>query len=724
MKMAPHSAWRSRVVMPFSGLAASSLCLLLLLLPMAVSTIACLKQEKNSLLRFLAGLAHDNGIAMSWRNGMDCCAWEGITCSEDGAVIEVSLASKGLEGRISPSLGELTSLSHLNLSYNSLTGGLPAELMSSGSIVVLDVSFNHLNGNLQELNSSVSNQPLQVLNISSNQFTGAFPSTTWEKMRNLVAINASNNSFTGHIPSSFCIGSPSFAVIDIGYNQFSGSIPPGIGNCSALRMLKAGNNNISGALPDDLFRATSLEYLSFANNGLQGTINGALIIKLSNLVFVDLGWNRFSGKIPNSIGQLKRLEELHMSSNNLSGELPSSLGECTNLVIINLGTNKFTGELANVNFSNLPNLKALDFSWNNFTGTIPESIYSCSNLTWLRLSANRLHGQLSKNIGNLKSITFLSISYNNFTNITNTLYILKSLRNLTVLFMGSNFKNEAMPQDEAIDGFKNIQGLAIERCALYGKIPNWLSKLRNLQVLTLYSNQLSGPIPTWINSLNFLKYVDVSNNSLTGEIPAALMEMPMLKSDKVADNSEQRAFTFSFYAGACLCLQYHTTTALPEMLNLGNNNFTGVIPMEIGELKELVSLNLSFNNLNGEIPESISNLKNLMVLDLSYNHLTGAIPPALVNLHFLSEFNVSYNDFKGPVPIGDQFSTFPSSSFAGNPKLCSPMLVHHCNSAEAAPTSAIFTKQYIDKVVFAIAFGVFFGVGVLYDQIIMYKYFG
>jgi Leucine-rich repeat (LRR) protein len=117
-------------------------------------------------------------------------------------------------------------------------------------------------------------------------------------------------------------------------------------------MLKAGNNNISGALPDDLFHATSLEYLSFANNGLQGTINGSLIIKLSNLVFVDLGWNRFSGKIPNSIGQLKRLKELHISSNNLSGELPASLGDCTNLVIINLSTNKFTGELAKVNFSN------------------------------------------------------------------------------------------------------------------------------------------------------------------------------------------------------------------------------------------------------------------------------------------------------------------------------------------------------------------------------------
>ncbi|KAF2943145.1 hypothetical protein DAI22_02g044700 [Oryza sativa Japonica Group] len=430
---------------------------LLLLLIVATSAMACVEQEKSSLLRFIAELSQD-----------------GITCNEDGAVIEVHLASKGLEGQISPSLGELTSLSRLNLSYNSLSGSLPAELMSSGSIVVLDVSFNRLNGDLQELNPSVSNQPLKVLNISSNRFTGEFPSITWEKMRNLVAINASNNSFTGHIPSSFCSSSTSFAVLDLGYNQFSGNIPPGIGKCSALRLLKANANNIRGPLPGDLFNATSLEYLSFANNGLQGTIDDALIVKLINLVFVDLRWNRF--------------KELHICSNNLSGELPSSLGDCTNLVTINLRRNKLTGELAKVNYSNLPNLKTLDFASNHFTGTIPESIYSCSNLTWLRLSSNRLHGQLTKNIRNLNSITFLSLSYNNFTDIKNTLHILKSLRNLNVLLIGGNFMHEAMPQDETIDGFENIFGISIHDCALTGKIPSWLSKLGNLAVLDLSNN--------------------------------------------------------------------------------------------------------------------------------------------------------------------------------------------------------------------------------------------
>jgi hypothetical protein len=161
---------------------------------------------------------------------MDCCEWEGVTCNGSGAVIEVSLTSRSLEGTISPSLSKLTGLLRLNLSYNSLSGGLPSELMSSGTITILDVSFNRLGGVLQEpLPSiplpSIPERPLQVLNISSNLFTGEFPSTIWENTRNLGVINASNNSFQGWIPSSFCISSSSFEVLDLSYNQFSGSIP-------------------------------------------------------------------------------------------------------------------------------------------------------------------------------------------------------------------------------------------------------------------------------------------------------------------------------------------------------------------------------------------------------------------------------------------------------------------------------------------------------------------
>uniref|UniRef100_R7W154 Tyrosine-sulfated glycopeptide receptor 1 n=1 Tax=Aegilops tauschii TaxID=37682 RepID=R7W154_AEGTA len=546
-------------------------------------------------------------------------------------VTDVSLASKGLEGRLSPSLGNLTDLLRVNLSHNSLSGGLPLELVSSDSIVVLDVSFNRLRGDMQELPSSTA-RPLQVLNISSNLFTGGFPST-WKVMNNLVALNASNNSFTGQIPSYLCSSSSLLAVVDLCYNQFTGSIPPGLGNCSMLRVLKAGHNHLRGALPNELFDASLLEYLSLPNNHLNGKLDGAQIIKLRNLANLNLGGNYFSGKIPDSIGQLKKLEELHLDHNKMSGELPSALSNCTNLITVDLKSNHFNGELTKVNFSSLLSLRNLDLLYNNFTGTIPESIYSCSKLAALRISGNNLHGQLSPRIASLKSLTFLSLGFNNFTNITNTLRILKNC-----------------------------------------------------------------------------------------EIPKALMEMPMLKSDRIAPRLDPRAFELPVYGTPSR--QYRTHIAFRKVLELGNNNLTGEIPPEIGQLISLHSLNLSSNDLSGKIPISICNLTNLSALDLSNNNLTGAVPSALSSLHFLSRFNISYNDLEGPVPSGGQFDTFEISGFDGNNKLCGAMLIHKCGSAEPPPATIMSIKQTDYKTGFAIAFSVFFGVGVLYDQIVLSKYFG
>lgn len=678
---------------------------LLLLLSLASPTSSCTEQERSSLLQFLSTLSNDGGLAVSWRNAADCCKWEGVTCRADGTVTDVSLASKGLEGRISPSLGNLTGLLRLNLSHNSLSGGLPLELMASSSITVLDISFNHLKGEIHELPSSTPVRPLQVLNISSNSFTGQFPSATWEMMKNLVMLNASNNSFTGHIPSNFCSSSASLTALALCYNHLSGSIPPGFGNCLKLRVLKVGHNNLSGNLPGDLFNATSLEYLSFPNNELNGVINGTLIVNLRNLSTLDLEGNNITGRIPDSIGQLKRLQDLHLGDNNISGELPSALSNCTHLITINLKRNNFSGNLSNVNFSNLSNLKTLDLMGNKFEGTVPESIYSCTNLVALRLSSNNLQGQLSPKISNLKSLTFLSVGCNNLTNITNMLWILKDSRNLTTLLIGTNFYGEAMPEDNSIDGFQNLKVLSIANCSLSGNIPLWLSKLEKLEMLFLLDNRLSGSIPPWIKRLESLFHLDLSNNSLIGGIPASLMEMPMLITKKNTTRLDPRVFELPIYRSAA-GFQYRITSAFPKVLNLSNNNFSGVIPQDIGQLKSLDILSLSSNNLSGEIPQQLGNLTNLQVLDLSSNHLTGAIPSALNNLHFLSTFNVSCNDLEGPIPNGAQFSTFTNSSFYKNPKLCGHILHRSCRSEQAA---SISTKSHNKKAIFATAFGVFFG---------------
>ncbi|KAM0856598.1 hypothetical protein ACQ4PT_048999 [Festuca glaucescens] len=677
---------------------------LVLLICLASPTSSCTEQEKHSLLQFLHELSQHGGLATSWRNGTDCCNWEGITCRQDGTVSDVVLVSKGLEGHISESLGNLTGLQHLNLSHNSLSGRLPLGLVSSSNITILDVSFNQLNGTLQELLPSTPARPLQVLNISSNLFAGQFPSTTWKAMENLIALNASNNSFTGSIPADVCNTSSSLTMLDLCFNQLSGNIPPGIGNCSRLRVLRAGYNKLSGTLPDDLFDATLLEQLSFPNNDLHGGLDSTRMTNLRNLVTLDLGGNKFGGKIPDFIGQLRKLKELHLNNNNISGELPSALSNCTNLVTIDLKSNNFSGELKKVNFSNLPSLRTLDIYFNHFNGTVPESIYSCSYLTALRISTNKLDGQLSPRISDLKYLTFLSLATNSFTNITNALHILKSCRNLTTLLIGDNFKGEIMPEDDIADGFENLKVLDIEDCQLLGKIPLWISRLANLEMLLLNSNQLTGPIPSWINSLSHLFFMDLSNNSLAGEIPLTLMEMPMLKSIENATHWDPGVFELPVYYGPAL--QYRVVTSFPTVLNLSHNYFTGVIPPEIGQLKELIVLDFSFNKLSGQIPQSICNLTNLQMLDLSRNNLTGDIPAALNSLNFLSAFNVSNNNLEGPIPSGGQYSTFQNSSFDGNPNLCGSMLTHKCGSASIPPS---YTKHRNKKAVFAIAFSVFFG---------------
>ncbi|CAM0946824.1 unnamed protein product [Alopecurus aequalis] len=693
-----YKTYSSKLHIPSLGLA------LVLLISLASLTSSCTEQEKGSLLQFLAGVSQDGGLAASWQHGTDCCHWEGIMCSRDEIVTDVLLASRSLHGHITPSLGNLTGLLRLNLSNNQLSGGLPQELVSSSSIIVIDVSFNRLGGDLQELSSSTPARPLKVLNISSNLLTGPFPSTTWKAMENLIALNASNNSFTGPIPSEFCNSSPSLTVLDLCFNQFSGRVPPGLGSCSKLTVLKVGHNNLSGTLPNELFNAKSLECLSFPKNGLHGTLEGAHIVKLNNLTTIDLGENNFTGKIPEYIGQLQRLEEVHLNKNNMSGELPSTLSNCTNLITIDLNNNLFSGELDKFNFSNLPHLETLDLGRNNFSGTIPESIYLCSNITALRLSSNNFQGQLSEKIGNLKSLSFLSLVNCSLTDITSALQIFRGFKNLTTLLIGLNFKHEAIPEDEKIDGFENLQVLSIEGCELFGQIPLWISKLANLEVLMLSGNQLSGSIPSWINTLTKLFYLDISNNSLTGGIQPTLMDMPMLKSEKGEAHLDPSVFELPVYTGPSL--QYRVPIAFPKVLDLSHNKFTGEIPFEIGKLKALDALNFSFNQLTGQIPESICNLTDLQVLDLSSNALTGAIPDALNSLHFLSAFNISNNGLEGPILSGGQFNTFSNSSYDENPKLCGSMLTKKCVPSSRPPSS---TKQRDKKAVLAIAFGVFLG---------------
>lgn len=67
-------------------------------------------------------------------------------------------------------------------------------------------------------------------------------------------------------------------------------------------------------------------------------------------------------------------------------------------------------------------------------------------------------------------------------------------------------------------------------------------------------------------------------------------------------------------------------------LYLMNNNLTGEIPSEIGNLTSLKTLYISSNNIRGILPVSMGNLKNLENMYFNDNNLSGDIPAEITAL--------------------------------------------------------------------------------------------
>ena len=87
-----------------------------------------------------------------------------------------------------------------------------------------------------------------------------------------------------------------------------------------------------------------------------------------------------------------------------------------------------------------------------------------------------------------------------------------------------------------------------------------------------------------------------------------------------------------------------------EELSLHRNNLSGAIPPEIGNLTNLKNLRLDGNNLSGTIPQELGKLTNLKGLNLYRNSLSGAIPPEIGNLTNLQYLHLDRNSLSGAIP--------------------------------------------------------------------------
>uniref|UniRef100_A0A7S4VC58 Leucine-rich repeat-containing N-terminal plant-type domain-containing protein n=1 Tax=Ditylum brightwellii TaxID=49249 RepID=A0A7S4VC58_9STRA len=299
----------------------------------------------------MGGIGKSNGG--QWVNSagflseLTTCDWMGVTCKEDGIVIEMIIfENNGLSSSIPPELSLLSSLKHLDLNNNDITGIIPSEI-----------------GLLQHLN---------YINLSHNDFKNEIPNSLFNCSK-LQYIDLSNNNLVGSISSN--IGSLlDLTSIALSNNVLVGSVPREIGNLSFLESLSLHENYLSGPIPPEIYNATSLRSIRLFKNTLNGSINDNIkhLVNLSQLLIQN---NNLSGTIPSVIGQLEQLEFLYINHNEFQGTIPNAIGNLVNLRALYMHSNFLQGNVS----SSICNLREvfLENMWADCKGTSPSVVCEC-----------------------------------------------------------------------------------------------------------------------------------------------------------------------------------------------------------------------------------------------------------------------------------------------------------------------------------------------------------
>ncbi|URD73195.1 LRR receptor-like serine threonine-protein kinase [Musa troglodytarum] len=174
-------------------------------------------------------------------------------------------------------LSNATSLEYLLLSG---CGSLPIQslqvtLGALSNLKGLDLSYNSLQGTILGILNNVSSRGLKHLDLRWNQLSGDIPGS----LRDLEYLDLSwNFNVHEHIFAS-------------------------LGNLTNLRHLDLVGNSISGEIPPTVGNFGQLEYLDLSRNGIIGKIPES-IGNLSNLVELHLSANNIVGCIPKTLGKI------------------------------------------------------------------------------------------------------------------------------------------------------------------------------------------------------------------------------------------------------------------------------------------------------------------------------------------------------------------------------------------------------------------------------------
>lgn len=109
-----------------------------------------------------------------------------------------------------------------------------------------------------------------------------------------------------------------------------------------------------------------------------------VIIGMENLEELSLSGG-FSGELPFSIGGLKKLIKLSITSDFLTGALPESIGKLEKLQSLSINCKQMNSKLPE-SIGKLSNLSSIWLSGSGFTGAIPETLGNCEMLSSIDFS--------------------------------------------------------------------------------------------------------------------------------------------------------------------------------------------------------------------------------------------------------------------------------------------------------------------------------------------------